>query len=195
MALPEYPTLKKSLEDLFMEVYKASMKSQMSVFRESPRFIQHEGARHTYTTVDGQHKEMDFQEVSLEIVLSKSELKESGIGFVLNLLAKKGEESGAKQAQYHFGQINAITTETGNTVRGELSVDTMLQVLERLHISFDDTGNPRMPTMVVHPDMAPQVESLAEAAEDPEVKTRLNEIFEQKRVEWNEEQSRRKLVD
>jgi hypothetical protein len=111
------------------------------------------------------------------------------------MVVEKGREMGAQQARYHYGQLDQIITEVGNTVSGPLTLDKYFETFEKIFISFDADGNPRMPTMVIHPDMTPLVEKLAEEMKTDEARARFAELIERKREQWNEEQDRRKLVD
>jgi hypothetical protein len=196
VALPYYPKLKMALEEWFLEVFEDASRSALGVFNQSPRFRQHEAASHRFDTIDGHEKVMEFQEISAEISLTPSELPGMSLDDILRLLIESGRSFGQKQAEYHFGQIEKITTETGNVVSGPLTHETLLSTLEKLSVTFDDQGNVNMPTIVIHPDMAARLKELAkEGDEDPAVKTRLNEIFARKKEAWLEEQNSRKLVD
>ncbi|WP_329549593.1 hypothetical protein OG548_42855 [Streptomyces sp. NBC_01356] len=199
MALPLYPELKTDLEDWFIEVFKEAARQELGPFSESPHFIQHEGTSHSYETIDGEEREFNYQDMTAEILMSSAEVVTKSLHDVLQLLVDKGEEFGRQQARYHHSRLNEIIEQAGNVVDGggqKLSLDLWLKALEQLHISFDDHENPKMPTMVIHPDMAPRVKELMREAEgDETAKARYREIMERKLEEWHEEQNRRKLVD
>lgn len=199
MALPLYPQLKIELSDWFLEIVEGAARSELGPFADSPRFIQHEGTTHNYTTVQGDERSSDYQDMQVEAELRLSEVPSMDFASVLRLLIEKGRELGAQQARYHFGVLNEVIEETGNIVDGKgqpVTLDLLLETIEKLHISFDDAGNPRMPTIIVGPRMAPRFQEIMRKADsDENAKARLNEIMERKRVEWDEEQDRRKLVD
>jgi len=195
MALPLYPHLKEDLEDLLMDMAAAAAREELGPFKESPRFIQHEGSRHLYSTIDGEEGETEYQELMVERTFSSSEIASLSFEDALNLVIEKGREMGAQQARYHYARLDQIVADAGTTVSGPLTLDSFFEMLERAFISFDYEGNPRMPTMVIHPNMTPRIQELAEEMERDEAKARLAEIMERKREQWNEEQDRRKLVD
>ncbi len=199
MALPQYPQLKTELERWFLEILKHSARQQLGPFNQSPRFVQHEGTTHSYNTVQGDERITDYQDMGVEIVLTLSDIPGMALEDVLRLVIEKGAELGAAESKFHFQRLNDIVEEAGNVVDGKgkpITFDLWLESLEKLYVSFDDYGNPRMPTLVVAPDMKQRVEDMVrEAAADEGARARFQKVMEQKRKEWDEEQDRRKLVD
>jgi hypothetical protein len=199
MALPQYRQLKAQLERWFLDLLRHSARQQLGPFAESPRLIQHEGDRHSYNTVNGDERTADYQELAVEVRFAKSDILRMTLEDVLKFLTENGRELGAKEAEFHFGRLNAIMKEAGNVVDGQgrpITFDLYLEMLEKLHIAFDDFGNPRIPTIVVAPHLTQRVEEmLQEAAADEGARVRFETVMEQKRKEWDEEQNRRKLVD
>ena len=177
MALPLYPQLKEGLERMLLDLLEAASRQELGPFNESPRFIQHEGTTHSFNTVDGEERQTEYQDMSVELTLSFSELANMNFGDALRLAVEKGHEIGVQQARYHYGMLNQIIEESGNVVDGPLTLDRLFELLERMHISFDNLGNPRWPTMVVHPNMALPVQELAREMETDEAKARLTEII------------------
>ncbi|MGW1324264.1 hypothetical protein ACWD64_17220 [Streptomyces antibioticus] len=199
MTLPLYPKLKIELEDWFMEVFKGAVQKELGVFSESPHFIQHEGTSHSYETVDGEERETDYHSMTAEIPMSSIDVADRRLDEILLLLIEKGEEFGRRQAQFHFGRLNEIIEQAGNVIDGKgqkLTLDLLLKTIEQVHISFDEDENPRMPTMVMHPDMAPRIQEIIREVEaDETAQEKFHEVMTRKLGEWREEQNRRKLVD
>lgn len=196
MALPLYPKLKGNLEAMLMELFEAAVRHELGPFRESPRLMQHEGNNHTYSTVHGDVRATDYQDMMVEFQLNTSDLPDMDFQDVLNLVVAKGNEFGGQQATYHFGNLDKIIEESGNVVEGPMTLNAVLETLDKIHISFDDAGNPSLPTIVVHPNLIPRIrEIMSDADTNDEAKARMKAIIERKRREWNEEQDRRKLVD
>lgn len=93
-----------------------------------------------------------------------------------------------------FTTISQITDFTGNVVDGKgkgINGELILDVLDKTHIEFDRDGNPILPTMVVHPDMAKSVEKLK--SQESLYKKRFEEIISKKREEYYAEKGRRGL--
>lgn len=93
-----------------------------------------------------------------------------------------------------FATITQITDFTGNVVDGKgkgLSYEMLLEMLEKIYIDFDEEGNPRLPSMVIHPDMAKSFEKLI--SEEPLYKKRYEEIISRKRESFYAEKGSRGL--
>jgi len=195
MALPLYPQLKEGLEKMFLDLIYAASQQELGPFAESPRFTQHEGSSHSYNTVDGEERSTDYQEFMIEFELSAADFMNMELGDVIRLVMQQAREFGSQQSRYHYARLDQIIEEVGNKVTGPLTLDKFFEAIEQLFIPFDDSGNPQWPTLVINPNTAPRVRELAQAMETDEAKARLAEVIERKREQWDEEQSRRKLVD
>lgn len=93
-----------------------------------------------------------------------------------------------------FGHIANVSAAAGTTVnaRGRpFSHELLMEVLENLEIDFDENGEPKMPTMVVHPDMVPELRRLPPATEE-QMKAHA-ELIERKRQQHNDRKRSRKL--
>jgi hypothetical protein len=199
MTLPLYPKFKKDLESWLMTIMKGAVREALGPIGEAPRFTQHEGDTHSYMTVDGDQRTTDYQNIGVEIEIDRSNIPNMSFEDILRLTVSKGRELGAQQAEYHYGVINNVIEESGNVVHagGEpLTIDHLLGVIEQMQISFDPDGNPRIPSIIANPETGSRVKQiLAEAEQDAEARARLQQIIENKRREWDEAESRRKLVD
>jgi hypothetical protein len=195
MALPLYPQLKRDLEDFLVELARHSARQELGPFQESPRHIQHEGSTHTYNTVDGSEDEAEYQDFQVEHLLSSAEIANLDFGDALRLVVQKGRELGAAEAKYHFRKLDEIVTKVGNVTSGPLTLETFFETLEKIFMTFDRQGNPNLPTIVVPPNTELTMRRLNEELETEESQARFAALIERKRGQWNEEQSRRKLVD
>jgi hypothetical protein len=72
----------------------------------------------------------------------------------------------------------------------------LMDMLETMPIDFDRSGKPKMPTVVLHPDMFRSIEpKLREWEKDPELRARREAMLARKKEEWRVRESRRRLVD
>lgn len=191
-----YLSLKRDLEQWFIEIFQQASNEELGPFRKSPRFIQHEGDTHSYSTVDGTERLTEYQSFQAEIEIETSRLIEMPLDDVLQLLIDKGREFGKQEAAYHFAQIDKVIEEAGNKVEGAFTVEKVLEALEAVYINFDDHGNAQLPSIVIHPSQQEKIQEIARQLEgNEEARSRMNAIIESKRVAWHEEQNNRKLVD
>lgn len=93
-----------------------------------------------------------------------------------------------------FKTLTQVTDFTGNVVNGKgkgLSHEMLIELLEKIHIDFDQEGNPMLPTMVMSPDMAKNFAKLK--SQESLYKTRYEEIINQKRKAYYAEKGCRRL--
>jgi len=95
--------------------------------------------------------------------------------------------------QFLVKNISEITDATGQTVNAKgqpLTVDLILDLLEKVEFGFDDDGNPQYPTLFL-PSAA--IERLKKLEVTPEQEKRRQQIIEEKRARFNASKRTRRL--
>lgn len=102
-------------------------------------------------------------------------------------------------AERTFETIQQAVEAVGNSfdAKGQkLSPDMVLQMWERMQLSFDSNGEWQRPTIVVHPDLGERARAILRAIdEEPELRARRDKIVNRQRDEWRVREASRKLVD
>jgi hypothetical protein len=96
-------------------------------------------------------------------------------------------------ADEFFKGLGEITNAVGTSLDagGEpFSFDMLNDILEKLHIQFDEEGEPILPTLVMHPKMAERIGNMKPT---PEQEKRYAEIIERKRAEHYAKKRTRRL--
>lgn len=128
-------------------------------------------------------------EANLDVeVIRKTDIDEHTV--FMNALVEKIIKSFGKSL---FTGLDEIVGATGNSInaKGEqFSFDMFLDALEKMHVSFDDEGQPIMPTIVVPPAIANQV---AETKPTTEQEKRQAAILTQKKEEYDAQKRTRTL--
>ena len=103
-------------------------------------------------------------------------------------------EIGAKNLQklygLLFGTMKQVSDLTGNVAKGELTVDKILELLEKISIDFDDEGRPRLPQFLCGPKLYEKVSQLKLTSEQ---QTRFSEIIDKKRKQHYAQRCYRRL--
>lgn len=86
--------------------------------------------------------------------------------------------------------ISELTGNIGSAKDDENIGDSYLKMIEMIDISFDEEGNPRLPTLHVNSETADKFKTLNFT---PEQEKREKEIFDKKKEEWNAKKRNRKL--
>ena len=96
-------------------------------------------------------------------------------------------------ARHFFKNMSEITDATGRSVNAKgqpLTVDLILDLLEKVEFEFDDDGNPQYPTFIMPPAA---IERLKELKFTPEQEQRRKQIIEENRARFNASKRTRRL--
>lgn len=194
----DFPKFKKEISE---EVLIASLeKSRTSdpLLSQIKYFVQHEGDDGNYQTVEGKTKSMDYQKLEKTQEITVDDVINKPFDEVIKKYEIMGEEIGAAMAQYSFRKISEAVDSVGNSVKsnGPITPEIFLEMIRKIDIDFDENGQAKLPSFYIHPNMADSVKKMIEEAEaDPSHKQRFDQVIEQKRKEWNDRETARKLVE
>ena len=96
--------------------------------------------------------------------------------------------------QTMFSTLSQVTDFTGNVIDGKgngITHEMLLEMLEKIYIDFDQDGNPLLPSIIIHPDMAKAFEKLK--SDEDIYKGRVEEIITKKREAYYAEKGHRGL--
>ena len=201
MALPKYKEVKGIVEKTISNRFQAVVKNQLAPFDDSPNIIQHEGKKLVHNTADDQNslKDIDYKKAMVEHKIHITELADLTLEDIISEIDEKAKDLGAQIARHHLKVIGEAAEEVGNVVNAsnkKLSPDLFLETLSKMSISFDQDGNPNLPTMIISQKMSEEWRRVAaEADADPEHKAKFDALIKQKKEEYDAEQASRQLVD
>lgn len=196
--LPDYPKIKKRWRKIFLKFMKEQMhrSSIMAEIKTVPHF---EGDRMSTKHDDGDIDKSNYNRISTELSVKTDDIIKFGFKAFIEAINKAAEELKSQQSKMVFEKLIEVTTKTGNVVDAEgkpISYELILKTLETIQLDFDDNGNPLMPTIVVSPKQYEKIkEKIVEWENDPECNKQFEKIMNQKRKEWHDRESNRKLVD
>lgn len=200
--LPDFPKTRR-------EIYqKLRLRMDLSVQGKSPlralgsRITQHEGTLHSYeqSTDTGIRSVTEgLQEVAVPIEVKIDEIPDLLGEKLFARIEAIAEEAARQVSQITFRKMDEVTREAGMAVDAAGSPPTQeiwLKMFEKMEIDFDPkTGKPEV-TIVMHPVMAQAMQKLwVEWEKDSGFMRQYNELLAQKREEWRDRESRRKLVE
>lgn len=197
--LPDYPTVKKKAHRLLMRHVREEIFRRAPILREIRHIVQHEGHEHHYETVDGKERETDYRELAASMSLTRREMRTADFQMVLAKVSEVAETFAEEQSRCLYATAAEAATSEGNVVDagGKLTKEAFLTCMRKVEGSFDPrTSEARPPTLFLHPDTFAKVkDDLKEWEHDPEFRAALSDIEHQQRLQWNDRQSRRRLVD
>lgn len=196
--LPDLPGLKKDVQEVLDDHLRDRAHKKLGVWGTVPRVYVHEGDRMRTIRADGSVDEQGFKHASAELMVKRSDVPTLTPEARLQMIEEMAEEMARKVSQTLYASLNATLEETGQTVSTggkPLTLDVFFQTLEKMHLDFDENGEPTGLQMVIHPDMAPTLQRLEEQfRSDPDLQRRHREILDRKRMEWRAREASRKLV-
>jgi hypothetical protein len=196
--LPDFPDLKKKLNSMLQERMKRQCYGD-GVLSRVMRFHVHEGDAFTTVRLDGSEERSQFKEKSVKRSFKAEELAKMTPTDLVKKVDSMALEMSEQTSKAMFEMIRESTNETGNIVDAQgqpFSFDLILQMYEKMEIDFDEKGEPSGITMVVHPELGKRLPDLMKQWKaDPECTRRYDELMQKKREDWNDRESRRKLVD
>jgi hypothetical protein len=97
-----------------------------------------------------------------------------------------------------FDTLERTSKEVGNAMdmKGQpFTLEAYLDSLEMVDMDFDSFGMPEFPTQVIHPSMEPIIRAEFQRFKTSSaLRDRAQSILEQKRKDWRDRESRRRLV-
>jgi hypothetical protein len=198
--LPDFREAKEKLERSLMRRISDQVKKPDPVLAMIRTVRQHEGRRHVWSTDQGKERSTGYQPAAAEITINQHETLDWTISDIARQADTIADQMMDQIVPNIFTTLKETTEEVGNVVdaKGEpFSIELFLESIEKVHIDFDEvTGQPHLPTMFVGPKLADRVQTLLpEWDQNAEYKARFDALIAQKKVDWNDRESNRKLVD
>ena len=190
--LPDFLKTKEKLKKMLNSEMKEARFRHMGPLADAPTFIFFEGNKAIIIREDGSVGEMNPKKMEVNQEVESAELEGMNHEMVLNMINHMGKEMAEKQAKLSYEVIIKTSEQMGNVTNssgGSLSVDSLLKALEKIHIDFDEEGQPSGLTFVANPN-TPIDKDVSQIANNP----RYQELMERKREEWRVRESHRKLV-
>jgi len=173
--------------------------------RRDPLFSQirrghyHEGDRWAISQPDGTVDESEFTQIAEKYTIEPKDVIEKGPSAIIENQLKLAEKVRRKHYELFIRKMQAVTEKTGNLVDAQghpFTPELFLELLEKVEIDFDDQGRPRLPALVVSPELATRIkEKMPEWETNQDYKKAFEDLIKKKKQQWDDRESYRKLVD
>lgn len=197
--LPDLPKLKADIAQVFHPVFKNRVNAYLGVVGEAPRYFIKEGRNPVTLRPDDSRDETTLKAASAETIFKVEEIPCLSVEQRIARLDTAAREMASQISTHAFETINKAVDKVGNTIDAKgkpFSAESIFEVLEKIHLDFEDDGvKPKELTVVIPPELAERAKEVMEKMhQDPELSNRYNEIIEKKRKEWRDREAARKLV-
>ncbi|MGO4478048.1 hypothetical protein AB4Z32_17510 [Massilia sp. 2TAF26] len=196
--LPDIPPIKREITKALLKFLSNRIREHMGVIGELRSYFVKEGGRVVIIREDGSVDETTMNKASAELSLDYAEVPMLTHDDVLAKLDQIAQQMASQMSQRAFETINEAVEAVGNTVNAggrPLGPDACLEILEKMHLDFNDDGTHREVTVVVHPECGKDaMAAFRQMTEDPEYSGRYKALIEKKWKEWCDREAARKLV-
>jgi len=196
--LPDYPRIKKGLEQKFLEAIENEIKKDPLISRIKFHQV-HEGDELTVSTIDGYSETVDYKLLTSNFGITNDEIIEKGPEVIFSKVPEIAKDIIQQQSKLIIETMDKATQKTGNIVNAKskpLSPELILEGLKKIAIDFDEFGNPIYPVLWLSQKQFEKIkDKIPEWEKNPEYKKKQKELIEEKKQEWLDRQNSRKLVD
>lgn len=197
--LPDFPVQKARLLEFWNRFFVQKHHEYLGYFSEFPSYSQHEGNRWIVEREDGTISESGYEPIEAGFSVHVDEVPNLTPEKIARKIDTAAQEMARQMVQGILEDIGHAVNESGRTAdAGErpFTKELFLKGIDSIELSFDESGKPVMPTVIMHPKLWETIKDDVKIWEqDPEFKARFNQIIERKREAWRARESRRKLVD
>ena len=195
---PDFLKTKEKLQKMLDQEMKKTRLFHMGPLAVVPESMIFEGDKTVVVREDGSIDEENLESTTVKLEVKFEEVEKMNHEMVLDKINRAAEEMASKMAKLFYERLTESADEVGNVISagGEpFSIDLFFEMLEKIHIDFDEAGNPSQLMCPVNPKLFPSIaETISQAKADPANDRRFEAIIERKREEWRVRESNRKLV-
>lgn len=164
----------------------------------TPMFC-HEGDGFIIVREDGSVEETTYETQEARFTINQRELENNTHGAVRQAAIDLVNQLQEGRDRLSFSRIEDVAEQAGNIFDAQgrsITPDFLLEMLEGLRFSFNESGEWIKPQMIYHPSKHEAVEkAIYQLENDQNYKTKLEALIQRKRQEHNDREANRKLVD
>lgn len=192
--LPDFLKTKEKLEKMLNSERKKAELLHLGPVADAPKSMIFEGNKTISIHKDGSCAEVKMEKATSRLEVKWEEVETMTHEMIVNKIDDAAKEMAEQIKKSFYETLSEAAEEVGNVSlsHGEpLTVDLFLEMLEKMHVSFDEEGNPSGLTFASSPKLRPAlIEVISQAEADP----RYQELMERKREEERVRENNRKLV-
>ena len=197
--LPDFPNIKRKVGSLLRRHLKEEISRRSPILKQIHQTVQHEGYGGTYKEVEGQEHQIAYEEITAELAMTRDEMRYGSFQTIMSKFDEIAETFAKAQSKILFATVSEAAESVGNVVdaKGKFTKEAFLELAGKVEWSFDQqTGRPRRPTLVVHPETLEKIrDDMEKWQQDPHFLTAMSEIEQQQRLNCHDRESRRRLAD
>jgi hypothetical protein len=147
---------------------------------------------------DGTQEVNPLQKLEAGMEISLKDYEKLTPADMFKRLQEQMQDFQLKKSKALFDKLRKTTEEVGHVsnLHGQpLTGEFLIESYKKLHIDFEGDGTPRMPTIVCGSEAKQVFErAIKEIQDNPELARKFAAVIDEKRREWRDRESSRKLV-
>ena len=198
--LPDFPNEKASILETLKDAIDEKQQRFMGPFwSEVRRQRIYEGRAWQLKREDGTENVSEYKEIGSNLTVNIDEVPYLTIEKLIERIDTLARDLAEQQVRGMLKSITEETFKTGQQIdnhNAPFDKQTFIKLIDSVFIDFDKHGNPKMPSMLVHPDLEPSIKKLLDSlSSDSDFDSEFAALIEKKKAEWYAKESSRKLVD
>jgi hypothetical protein len=197
--LPDFPKAKNFIHARLLRELRAQLPLHEPLLRGMTRSVVHEGRTTRLTRSDESTSQVNFVKTSLQIDVSREEMKGSTLEGVANHISRMSGQLAESQVKAMLETVSNAAHEVGNAVSSHEigEKEAFLEMERRLQVDFDpETKQPLNRAIVMGPAQFERLKELSKEWEkDPIFVEELKRIRHHQFEAWLDRENRRKLAD
>ena len=197
--LPDYPKIKQKADALLKQYFNDQIPEAAPFLKNIGRAVQHEGDEVTYEDVDGREGRIEYESMTAGLEITRDEMRHGSFSAIMAKYKKMAKSLAEDLSKMMFTTVSEAAESVGNVVdaKGKPIREALLEMQRKIQLDFDPrTGEPVQPTIVLHPETFESIkDDLKRLERDPEFLAELSKIRQKQRKDWDDRESRRRLVD
>ena len=194
--LPDYPDVKGRLRAALRQFTELAVKRHLGFVGTIREFQVHEGKDSIIHREDGSYQRVTPITVEAAFTIDRETITQATLDDILAILDKNAADIAEQRAKHFYSELDRITEETGNVIRGKaLTPELYLELLEKVELEFNEAGKAILPTPIVSPKDAGHAQAAFDSLNnDPELRKQLEALVQKKREEWDASEADRELA-
>jgi hypothetical protein len=195
--LPRFVRLEAEFERAIQRLIKRTAKGS-GVLSQIKSHVIHEGKEMSIVRAEEDQDTTDLRAEQAEVIMTHDEIDNVNLEFIMfkaNEIATQFEKQLSVRL---FETVKDVTDRTGQSLNAHgqpLTVETLLQLFDKMQINFERNKEVGDFTIVVAPAMIPALKEIeTEMMSNPELRKKWNDLIESKRNEFREREINRNLV-
>lgn len=192
-----YPKLEKDIQAVLIQFVSSVADQNSPIMSNVKSHVIHEGQSSAILRPSGERESINMRSFSTESIISKDTILYGKVDEIAEALRPVGEAIATDKEKVMFEALHESTKASGNVVDAKgrpLSLELLLEVLEKIQIDFDIDGQAQMPTMVVAPSMMQKIHEMSTGPDADEYQRKFDELIKHKKAEWRAREADRILV-